>query len=119
MPETGSALDAGQRPLIGFFRGPHPPGSPFVVGVSPLGCEVATGIVYVDDPDDEDARDDEELVRCALLRGMSIRVTSSALMGFNPPWPPLPVFHRAGGWRLGGDATAVICVMMAEVKDRI
>lgn len=72
-------------------------------------------MVYVDDPEDEEATEDEELVRCALLRSMNIRVTSSALMGSSPLCPPLPVFHRGKGWKLGGDATAVICMTMVSV----
>jgi len=66
------------------------------------------GIVKVDDDEDEDATDDEEFVLCTLFGGINMRVTSSALIGFKPPCPPLPEFHRAKGCRLGGDATAVI-----------
>lgn len=50
-----------------------------------------------DDDDDDDAIDDEEFVRCALLRGMNIRLTSSALIVFNAPCTPLPVFQRGKG----------------------
>lgn len=78
-------------------------------------CEDTAGIVYVDDPENEEAREDEEFVRCTLLRFMNIRVTSSALMESSPFCPPLLVFHWGKGWKLGGDATAVICITMLSV----
>lgn len=67
--------------------------------------------------EDEDVAEDEELVRCALLRGINIRVTSSAPIGFNAPCPPSLVFHRGKDWKLGGDATAVIGVMLQRVVE--
>lgn len=71
------------------------------------------GIVNVEElveeeDDEEEPIDDEEFVLCALLRGVNIRVTSSAFIGFNPPWPLLPGFHLERGCRLGGETTAVI-----------
>lgn len=47
---------------------------------------------------------------------MNIRVTSSALIGFIPPCAALPGFHpnRGRGWKLAGEATAVICDVCVE-----
>ena len=108
-PETGSAFDEGQRPLVAFLRPPQPPCSPFVIGVSLFvgGSGVGTVDGELDDVDEEVATDDAEFVRCGLLRGMNIRVTSSALMVSGPSLPS-PEFHEPKCWRLGGDATAVI-----------
>ena len=66
--------------------------------------------VVLEDEEVVDDIDDEELVRCGPLRDMNIRVRSSALIEFCPPWAPLPVFHpsRGRGSKVGGDATAVI-----------
>ena len=61
MPDTGSALDEGQRPLAGFFLVPHPPSSPFAVGGPPLICGLGAGIVGV--ADDEDVMVDDEFER--------------------------------------------------------
>lgn len=61
----------------------------------------------VEDVDDVDAIEEEELARCGIFRGMSIRETSSVIE-FKPPCPPLPAFHPSRGWKLGGEATAVI-----------
>lgn len=61
----------------------------------------------VEDVDDVDAIEEEELARCGVFRGMSIRETSSVIE-FKPPCPPLPGFHPSRGWKLGGEATAVI-----------
>ena len=91
-PDTGSALEAGQRPLAplaAFFFGPHPPCSPFAVGVSPFVCGAGAGEVKVED--DAEEVEEAEFVRCGPLRGMTILVTSSALIG---PSTPLPEFHR-------------------------
>ena len=67
-PDTGSALEDGQRPLAAFFLDPNPP-SPFVVGLSPLVCGVGAGPVKAaedeledDDDDDDDDADDKVLV---------------------------------------------------------
>lgn len=59
------------------------------------------------DVDDVDDIDDEELARCGVFRGISIRETSSVIESI-PPCPPLPPFHPSRGWKLGGEATAVI-----------
>ena len=53
--------------------------------------------------------DDAELVRCALLRCINIRVTSALMESI--PSPLLFEFHRGSGCKLGGDATAVIGVV--------
>lgn len=71
------------------------------------------GIVNADEAeleeeDEEEPIDDEEFVLCALLRGVNIRVTSSAFIEFSPPWPLVPGFHLERGCRLGGETTAVI-----------
>ena len=67
--------------------------------------------------EDEVVVEDEELVRCALLRGINMRVTSSAPIEFNAPCPPSLVFHRGRVWKLGGDATAVIGVILQCVAE--
>ena len=114
-PDTGSAFDDGQSPLAAFFRGPHPPWSPFVVGVSPpLVCGAGTGTVEEDEDVDEIV-DDEEFVRCALLRGIKILVTSSALME-SSPCVSLEEFHLGNGCKVGGDATAVIGMVVSNVN---
>ena len=59
-----------------------------------------------DEDEDDDVTEDEEFVLCTLLRGMNIRVTSSALMEFRPPCPPSPLFHL--GRALVGETMAVI-----------
>ena len=111
-PDTGSALEDGQSPLAplaGFFFGPHPPCSPFVVGVSPFVCGIgADGLKEVDEFDE--VVEEVEFVRCAPFRGMNILVTSSALT----PSMPLPEFHN--GCKLGGDATAVIGVVIMVIQ---
>lgn len=83
-----------------------------MVGVSPFVC--GAGASTVEDEDDEaEAVEPEELVRCALLRGISIRVTSSPIE--SSPSPPLLEFHRKG-CKLGGDATAVIGITISLVR---
>ena len=74
--------------------------------------------MYVDNPEEEEATEDEEFVRCTPLRFMNIRDTSSALMGSSPLCPPLPVFHRGKGWKAGGDATAVICMTLMFPEEK-
>ena len=61
----------------------------------------------MEDDDEDEVVDVEEFVRCALLRGINIRVTSSALME-SIPSPLLLELHLGKGCKLGGDATAVI-----------
>lgn len=98
-PETGSAFDEGHRLLAGFFLAAEAPWSPFVVGVSGVdcrGCGEGTGIVNVDEEDaeeEDEAVDEEEFVLCALLRGINIRVTSSAFIACKPPCAASPGFH--------------------------
>jgi hypothetical protein len=68
----------------------------------------------MEEEDEVEVVDDEELVRWALLRGIIIRVTSSALIGSSPS-PVLVELHRSG-CKLGGDATAVIGVVESMVR---
>ena len=71
---------------------------------TPLACGGVCDKVLVEDIEEE------ELVRCALLRGMNIRDTSSAFIELSPPVLTLaPHAALLFGWRLGGLATAVIC----------
>lgn len=94
--ETGSAFDEGHRLLAGFFFAAKAPWSPVVVEISDVGCGEGTGIVNVDEEDAEDedeAVDEEEFVLCALLRGMKMRVTSSAFIACKPPCAASPGFH--------------------------
>lgn len=72
------------------------------------------------DVDDVDDIDDEELARCGVFRGISIRETSSVIESI-PPCPPLPPFHPSRGWKLGGEATAVIrsTDCLTEVRDAV
>ena len=67
-------------------------------------------MVELEDEDVVEANDEEEFVRWGPLRGRNMRVTSSALIEFIPTCALLPEFHpsRGNGWKLGGDATAVI-----------
>ena len=105
-PDTGSAFDDGQSPRAGFFLGPHPE-SPFVVGVSALNGDIGVRTVEAELGVEEDV-ELEEFVRCAALRGISIRVTSSLMA--SSPSPPLVVLQRNGCCKLGGDATVVMDV---------
>lgn len=95
-PETGSAFDEGHKLLGGFFLGAEEPCSAFRAGASPFVWGKGTGTVTVEEEEVEDADaaiEDEEFVLCALLRGMNIRVTSSAFIECNPPCPASPGFH--------------------------
>lgn len=94
-PETGSALEEGHKLLAGFFLAAAP-WSPFVIGVSGVACGEGRGIVKVDEEVAEgvdEAVEEEEFVLCALLRGMSIRVTSSAFIACKPVCVASPGFH--------------------------
>lgn len=65
----------------------------------------------------EEDIEDDEFVLCTLFRcGMNIRETSSALIELRPPVPPLLLFQPSldNGWKLGGEATAVVI----EIKFR-
>ncbi len=75
--------------------------------------ELAAIVVVLED---EDAREEEELVRWTLLRGMKILDTSSPLIEFRPACAPLPPVHPTLeiGWKFGGVATAVICRSCGE-----
>ena len=113
IPETGCAFIEGQRPRgAGFFLEPKSPASPLVRGGPPLVWGATARMVVaaedVEDIDEVDDIEEEELARCGIFRGINMRVTSSALIEFKPPWPPLPAFHPSRGWKLGGEATAVI-----------
>jgi hypothetical protein len=77
-------------------------------------------VVAVDEVEADDAVDaneDDELLRCTVLRwGMNILETSSVLMAENPP--PVPPFQpkRGSDCRFGGEATAVVIgILQAEV----
>ena len=61
MPETGSAFGGGQSPFAGFFRGPHPPWSPFMAGASPLVWGGAGGADKVDDEDEDEVEEFEDV----------------------------------------------------------
>lgn len=119
--ETGSALEGGQSPLAGFFLGPHPPWSPFAAGASPFvwgGAWGAESVVDEDDVEELDefeAIDDEESFRSGTFRGWNMRETSSAFIELNPPCPST-LFHLGKCCRLVGDTTAVICVMLPDLK---
>jgi hypothetical protein len=106
MPATGSDLDAGHMPLAGLLRVPQ---SPLAVAVAPLGCADEVDMVEVEEAWED--REVEELERCALLRGISILETSSALMVVRVLEAPLVAFQplRRFGWKFGGGATAVMC----------
>lgn len=96
IPAPGSAFEEGHRPLWGFFLMAPAACSPLVMGISPFGCGGGTGIVNVVEEEEEEGAvedvEDEELVLCALRRGMNMRVTSSAFIEFNPR-PASPGFH--------------------------
>lgn len=103
MPETGSVFDAGHSPLGAFFRAAHVDPSPAGAGPTPFACEETVDIVEVADACEE--RDEDELERWALLRGMNI-LKSSVLIGGAPFGTPLEPLHLF--WKFGGGATAVI-----------
>jgi len=63
--------------------------------------------------EEDDTTVEDELVRWMLFRGWNIRDTSSVLIVSSAPDALLPFPHRGRGWKLGGDATAVICVVFA------
>lgn len=94
MPKTGSAFDDGHGLFGGFFFAGQGPCSPLIADSSPLDCDGGTGIVNVDEEDEEDdAIEDEEFVLCVVLRGMKILVTSSAFIECRPPCPVSVGFH--------------------------
>jgi hypothetical protein len=96
----GSVLVAGHNPLGAFvFRADHAAASLLFKGATPLACEEEAEMVDVLDACDE--REDAELVRWTLLRGMNM-----ALL----PLGTLSALHacRLIFWKLTGGATAVI-----------
>lgn len=99
-------MDAGQRLRTGrLWGGIHPP---LVVAVAPFCCVDDAEIdEFVDACDDSDV---DELERGAVLRGISILDTSSALMLVIPLEAPLPALQelRRLDWKFGGGATAVM-----------
>ncbi len=106
-PETGSALEAGQNPPLDFFLDDQWLESPFVPGFEDGVC----GGAMVEVDEFEEDIEDDEFVLCTLFRcGMNIRETSSALIESRPPVPPLLLFQPSldNGWKLGGEATAVV-----------
>lgn len=109
-PETGSDFELGQIPLEDFFFEDQVPDSTFEPCPALLWDGLAE-IVAVEDEDEDEAKDDEELVLCRFFRGINIRDTSSALIDVSAPCPPLPAeYHprRGPDCTLGGDATAVM-----------
>lgn len=99
-------MDAGQRLRTGrLWGGIHPP---LVVAVAPFCCVDDAEIdEFVDACDDSDV---DELERGAVLRGISILDTSSALMLVIPLEAPLPALQelRRLDWKFGGGAIAVM-----------
>lgn len=93
VPATGSALPAGHGPdFCAFLRAAvfapqrlkSPPDADGDMG-TPLVCGAEDVTVAVDDPEDVEAIEEEEFARWALLRGMNMRVTSSAFIAAIPP----------------------------------
>ena len=72
------------------------------------GCCCCCEEDIVDVDEFEEDVEDEELVLCTVFRcGINIRDTSSALIEFMPPVPPLLLFHPYLD-KFGGGATAEI-----------
>lgn len=120
MPAMGSDLGVGHNPRPVRFReaqsfacAPFTPLVPFTpfTPLTPL-CWVDAAERVDDEEVEEEVElsEEDEFDRCALLRGMSIRETSSALMLVKPLVGPLEPRHR-----FGGGATAVICNMWARM----
>ena len=66
------------------------------MGISPFDWGEGTGMVKdvaEEEEEEEGAVEGEEFVLCALLRGMNMRVTSSAFIEWNPPCPASLGFH--------------------------
>lgn len=109
-PETGSDFELGQIPREDFFFEDQVPDSTFEPCPALL-CDGEAETVEVEEEDEDDAREDEELVLCRFFRGINIRDTSSAFIDVSAPCPLLPVeYHpkRGPDCTLGGDATAVM-----------
>jgi hypothetical protein len=100
MPAMGSDLDVGHNPRAVRFReakslgcAPLTPLAPFTP-LTPLFWVDAVEMVDVEEVEEEtELSDDEELERCAFLRGMNIRETSS-LMLVKPFVGPLEPRHK-------------------------
>lgn len=110
MPEMGSVFDAGHSPLGAFFRAAHVEPSPAGADPTPFACcGDDDDVEMVELLDACEERDEDELERWALLRGMNI-LKSSVLMGGAPLGTPLAPVHpcREMFWKFGGGATAVI-----------
>lgn len=108
-PDTGSALELGQRLRVGFFFDDQVPASPPEFCPAWASCWLLVTV----DVEEFDPREDEELERWTCFRGMNIRETSSAsaFAEGRAPCPPLPVLYhpkRDPDCTLGGDATAVM-----------
>lgn len=83
IPAIGSDLEGCHIPRVVRFREPQSP--PLVCGVDE--AETTVEAEEVEEVEVEEARefmDEEEFVRCAVLRGRSILDTSSAFMAFRP-----------------------------------
>lgn len=105
-PDTGSALELGQRLRVGFFFDDQVPASP-----PEFPAWASCWLLVTVDVEEFDPREDEELERWTCFRGMNIRETSSAFAEDSAPCPPLPVLYhpkRDPDCTLGGDATAVM-----------
>lgn len=99
-PAIGSVLDAGHSPFGAFvLRAAHVDASLPLAGATPFSCDGGAATVGVLDACDD--RDDDELLRWALFRGMNRAP---------PPLGTPSVLHacRLMFWKLTGGATAVI-----------
>jgi hypothetical protein len=85
IPAMGSVLVAGHNPLGAFVLRAAQAGSVPFDGVTPFDCEEAAETVELVEACDDS--DEEELVRCALFRGMNMA-------------PPLGVPSALHAWRL-------------------
>jgi hypothetical protein len=106
-PDTGSALELGQRLRGVFFFDDQVPASPPELCPAWASCWLLVTV----DVEEFDAREEEELERWTCFRGINIRETSSAFTEDRAPCPPLPVLYhpkRDPDCTLGGDATAVM-----------
>jgi hypothetical protein len=106
-PDTGSDLELGHRPCVGFFFEDQVVDSPLALCPALLGCST----VDEEEVDVEDANEEEEFDLWTLLRGINIRETSSAFIEVSAACPPLlAAYHpkRGPDCTLGGEATAVM-----------
>lgn len=117
MPAMGSDFGVGHNPRAVRFReaqslacAPLVPFTPFTPLTPLCWVDAAERVDEEEVEEDIELSEEDEFDRCALLRGMSIRETSSALMLVRPLVGPLEPRHR-----FGGGATAVICNMWARM----